>query len=184
VTTSLIAAGLTIVGVLSVVNLVVSYGVIRRLREHEQKFADGFGGGQPGNLVLPVGEKVAAFTTTDLAGNPVSLTTLDGPALVGFFSASCEPCGEVIPRFIATAAGWPGGARRVLAVVTDDGGPAYQDYLASLSRVATVVGSEQAKPVSTAFGLKGVPGICVIESGGTVSAEGRRVLTAGTLAPT
>jgi thiol-disulfide isomerase/thioredoxin len=178
VTTSLIAAGLTIVGVLSVINLVVSYGVVRRLREHEQRFAEGFGGGQPGNLVLPVGEKVAGFTAADLAGDPVSLATLEGPTLVGFFSASCEPCCEVIPGFIATAAEWPGGARGVLAVVTDDSGSSYEDYLASLGKVATVVGAGEAEPVSTAFGLKGVPGICVVESDGTVSAEGKRVLTA------
>jgi hypothetical protein len=181
VATSLIAAGLAIVGALTVINLVVSYGVIRRLREHEQRFAERTGG-QPDNLLTEAGGKVGDFAVPDLDGNPITLATFEGPTLAGFFSATCEPCAEVVPLFVATAAGWPGGARNVLAVVID-GGSEPGGYLDPLRAVATVVGSDHAEPVSQAFGLRGVPGICVIEPGGTVRAEGKRVLTASALAP-
>lgn len=80
-----LAAAVVLIGLLCVLNLLLTVGLIRRLREQ--------GPGRPGNAAPPTalgpGSRIGDFTTRTTGGEPVSHEDLTG--LVGFFSAGCTP---------------------------------------------------------------------------------------------
>ncbi|MBO0876620.1 MAG: hypothetical protein J2P19_24860 [Pseudonocardia sp.] len=152
-------------GVVAVLNLLLTFGVIRRLREHTDLLADGAGASRGVPTMVGVGKSIAPFTATSLDGSLVSLDRLLGPTLVGVFAAGCETCEEKLPGFVTRAAAFPGGRQGVLAVVvaTEDAGAA--SYLDALVEVAVVVREGPHGPASTALGVTGYPAFAHIEGG-------------------
>src|SRR6266508_4237143 len=74
VVVAFLAAAVTVVGALGVVNLIFSLGVIRRLREHTEildRLAAG-GGAQGDSVMLPPGETVGDFVATTVDGEQLS----------------------------------------------------------------------------------------------------------------
>ncbi|MET7301346.1 hypothetical protein [Embleya sp. NPDC005575] len=117
-------------------DLVLTLGVIRRLREHAELLSSGGGSGDP--LDMAVGEEVGEFSTSMVDGEPLTRGMLAEETLVAFFSPGCEPCREKLPRFVEHARTLPGGRDRVLAAVVGDAGEAAA-FVAELSPFARVV---------------------------------------------
>ncbi|MGY0233972.1 TlpA family protein disulfide reductase [Longispora urticae] len=159
-----LAAAVILVGVLAALNLFLTFGVIRRLREHTRTLEELAGGGH-GDIMLAAGGAIGAFTATTTTGTTVSDTALSGPTLVGFFSPTCEPCKERLPQFVEYTRSFDG---RVLAVAV---GPDAEvtDLVASLRQVADVVVETDDGPVNKAFGVSGYPALCLVEDGVVVA---------------
>lgn len=157
-----LVAGVVLVGLLCMVNLLLTVGVIRRLRQQagrqafpEPKMEEG----------LARGDKIPEFAATTTNGEPISGDLLGGPAMVGFFTAGCTPCKELLPRFIERARQTPDA---VLAVVAADAGEESAAYVEQLAQVASVVSEEPQGPVQSAFKVAGYPTVLLIDADGTV----------------
>jgi hypothetical protein len=163
-----VVAGLAAVAALAALNLLLTLGIIRRMREQAQ-VSEGYGSPPP-ELILGVGERPTQFTATTVDGHEVSATSLAGPTLVGFFSPRCTPCKQWIPRFARAAAEMSAGPGQALAVVAGDPDEAGAQ-VSALREFAQVVVEEDAGPVSMAFAVKGYPSLCRLGEDGTVASN-------------
>jgi hypothetical protein len=147
-------------------NLILTVGVVRRLREHTA-ILDTLAG-EPPEVMRPAGAVVDDFAATAGDGTPVARDLLTGQTLVGFFTPGCGPCQEKLPEFLARAGKAPGG--RSLAVVVDaNGGGAMAERLAD---VALVVVERSGGPVATAFGVRAFPAFALVGPEGRIEASG------------
>jgi thiol-disulfide isomerase/thioredoxin len=171
-----VTAGVVLVGLLCVVNLVLTYGVIRRLRERTA----GTGGKGPEvpRSVLGAGATVGPFSTTDTEGGRLTRDDLSEGQLVTFVSPGCPACEELLPLVAERAREY--GPGRVLAVVVRDAdrdgageGNGVREYLERLAPVARVVTCDFGDELTTAFALAGVPAYVEMGPGGRVASSGR-----------
>ncbi|MEV4176855.1 TlpA disulfide reductase family protein [Nonomuraea sp. NPDC049709] len=139
-----------LVGVLCLLNLLLTVGVIRRLRKQAASAASL----PPMEDGLAIGEEIPEFAATTTDGEPISDALIDGPALVGFFSPSCEPCRELMPRFIDHARRTPAA---VLAVVVTDSDQEAVADVERLAEVARVVVEAPHGAIQGAFQVAGYP---------------------------
>ncbi|MFC4020188.1 TlpA disulfide reductase family protein [Micromonospora sp. GCM10011542] len=164
-----VVAGLLLVGVIAIVNLLLTFAVIRRLRELPPPSAhsDGpdFAGSVPG-----VGERPDPFRALDLDGSAVD-STAEPPALIGFFSTGCGACVEQLPTFVRQAAATPGGRPRILAVVNGDG-PQVDAFVRDLTPVSRVVVETDQGPITSAFRIEAFPAWCLLDDDGSVRDSG------------
>jgi thiol-disulfide isomerase/thioredoxin len=179
-----LAATVLVVGLVSVFNLLLTFGVIRRLREHSALLGSGTGvpefSGLPGAVRgsgpgPAVGTTIEPFTARTLDDAKLTRDSLVDGTLVGFFNHGCEPCAELLPEFVAYAADRAGGRQRVLAVVSrrpDSDHAEVRALVAQLDAVAQVLDGPQAETVAAAFGVHGWPVLVEIDAGGTVTAVG------------
>jgi peroxiredoxin len=165
-----LVTAVVLVGVLGLLNLLLTTGVIRRLREHTELLSKRPEGGGPDLMARP-GTTVGAFAATTVEGEAVSRDTLLDGTLVGFFTPNCKPCAEQLPRFVAAARELPHGYRQVLAVVV---GPPEQtaDYAAQLRSVAQVVLEDGHGEVREAFKVRGYPAVCTVDGNGVIVRNG------------
>ncbi len=144
-------------------NLLLTLGVIRRLREHTELLtrpAQHHGG--PGT---PVGEEVGDFQASTVDGQPVAradLAAAAGETFVAVLTPHCRPCTEKLPALAAHLRARSGGA---LVVVVGDAGEA-ADMLATLSPVARVVVDKPGGPVATAFQATAFPTMLTVAPDG------------------
>jgi hypothetical protein len=159
-----LAAAAVLVGLLAAVNLLLTVGVVRRLREHTTELAGlrnrGTGGGY--EVALTVGEPVGDFAATSVDGHPIDLGTLGDRPLVGFLSPHCVPCQERLPGFIEFAAARPGGRDGLLAVLVGTGEET-AELVERLRPVATVVVEPDRGPIQQALAVTGFPAFVLIE---------------------
>jgi hypothetical protein len=158
---------LVVVVVLTLVNLVVLLGVVRRLREHEARLA-ALDPARPPELIAAEGTPVGPFTARAVDGRPVDAGSLATPALVGFFSPGCDACHEQVPGFTRAAGAHSGTA---LAVVLRDGGD-HDALVADLRGTATVVVEEPGGGLARAFGVQGYPAFALVGDDRTIRARG------------
>ncbi|MEV0272548.1 hypothetical protein AB0H43_27545 [Hamadaea sp. NPDC050747] len=157
-----VIAALVALGLLGVFNLLLTAGILRRLRaEAEAKVAGHSSSG------LRPGSAVDAFEVTTVDGEPITAETLTGT--VAFFSAGCSACHELLPDFVAYAR--EQGRRNVLAVVAGDD-PETVDALAEVARV--VKADLPGGPVAKAFRNTWTPSLYVV-SGRYIVAAGARL---------
>ncbi|MFC5830680.1 hypothetical protein [Nonomuraea insulae] len=154
--------GLTL---LCVLNLVFTYGVIRRLREHGDVLAAGVDCGAGPEPLLAVGEFVGEFSAVTTEGEPIDRDSLPGRTTIAFFSTDCDFCHEQLPVFIDWAAGCSDGSTGLLAVIEG----AREDtagMVADLRPVAKVVTvADPAAGIVTAFRVRAFPSFLHIENG-------------------
>lgn len=150
-------------GALTLLNLLLTFGIIRRLRERPAAGPATYPG------VLPSGSLVGDFATRDLRQQPLSRADLDGRTLVGFFSPGCDACTEQLPAFVAAARSTASGPRRSWAVVVGDAESASQ-YLPSLEPVARVILQNEDESLLTAFSVQAFPYFFVVDAAGRVVA--------------
>ena len=137
-----VVAALVLVGVLALLNLVLTFGVIRRLRAQADLLsASGVTGGAP---IIPIGTPVGSFSAVSTDGVEVTTAALTGETVVGFFSPNCGPCEEALPSFEEYARRAPDGRRQIVAVVVPPPGEGTDGtdtgaLAARLESVATVV---------------------------------------------
>jgi thiol-disulfide isomerase/thioredoxin len=157
-----------LVGILCLLDLLLTLGVIRRLREHSELLR-----GRPHSPDQPVtgvppGQVPERFTATTLDG-----TELSGPAglrMVGFFASWCSACPGSVAPFIEYVRANQIPRDVVLAVLLaqDEEPP----YLGQLAEVAQVSVQRDDSPVIQAFGVSGYPAFCLLDPGGAVITSG------------
>jgi hypothetical protein len=176
-----LTTAVVLVGVLCVLNLLLTYGVIRRLREHNELLAQR-PVGLP-DLIIGAGSAVGAFTASTVDGDSLNADDLAPGTVVGFFSPGCSACVEKLPRFVDASAAHPGGQDRVLAVVV---GPedAAAEYVSALSPKARVVVAPHGSEIEKAFVVKGYPSFALVGADGVVAVSGdlEKVAAAATAA--
>ncbi|MEV1329730.1 hypothetical protein AB0J20_09165 [Micromonospora costi] len=165
-----LVAATVLLGLLTLVNLLLILGVVRRLREHTELLSRP--SPRDDARVLPAGATVGDFTATTTDGQPVSRDALVDETLVGFFSPGCDACDALLPEFIDRAATAPRGRAGVLAVVEADQDAA-QRYVAMLSPVARVVRQQPGTPgLIAALGVGALPAVYLLDGQGRVTASG------------
>ncbi len=166
--TTFLTALVVVVGIVGVLNLLLLFGVIRRLKEHDQaiaKFPQGAMQSLPADSMRPPGSEVDEFTAVSTDNVAVGKESLTAETLVGFFSVSCAPCVEGAPKFAARAAGVPGGKDSVLAIVVAEGDDDPSEMVGVLGAGARVVVEEYDGPIAAAFGVTAFPTYAVVASG-------------------
>jgi thiol-disulfide isomerase/thioredoxin len=152
-------AAVVLVGMVGLLDLILTVGVIRRLREHTALLSDPRGRGGP--ALVEVGQEIGEFRTDTVNGQPIDRNRLSGETLVGFFTPECKPCKERLPSFVELARAMPGGPDRVLAAVVG-GGDQAAELVAALRPVAQVVAERHDGPLGTAFQVRAYPTIIKI----------------------
>ncbi|WP_214409281.1 peroxiredoxin family protein [Sphaerisporangium fuscum] len=153
-----------LLGVLCVLNLLLTMGILRRMRAEA---------GQAGRhsqslFTLGPGSPLGEFSADTTDGETVTDGTLTG--LVGFFSAGCEACHDLLPRFVEGAR--ERGRENVLAVVGGDD----EETVRALTPVARVVVAElDGGPVARAFQNVWTPALYFIGDDHKVAATGARM---------
>ncbi|MFF3441941.1 hypothetical protein [Streptosporangium sp. NPDC002721] len=165
---AIVVVAMTLVGMLCAVNLILTVGVIKRLREHS-----GLLSGMSGPPTIPVGKEIGGFLTSTVDGELLSDGLMSDDSLVAFFSPGCGPCKTTVPAFVEYARKLPGGRDRLLAVVVGDPDEA-AGFVGDLNPVTRVVVENAEGALSTAFKTKAYPTLVRV---GT-RADGRLVVTA------
>jgi hypothetical protein len=163
-----LAAGVVLVGVLGLFNLLLTITVIRRLRQHPAVLG-GASGRPSGDRLLRIGATVTGFSSATVDGDRITGTSFDAPTLVAFFSTDCGACTDEIPRLVAWLDRHRFPRTQALAVVTGDPDLARPFVDALRERVALVVEPVNGA-LSTAFGTSAFPACYLIDSAGTVLA--------------
>jgi hypothetical protein len=162
-----LVAAVVFVGALCLLDLLLTFGVIRRLRATPASQAHDHGVDVSVTTLQP-GQSATPFTAeTTLTG-----TAVNGPAglrLVAFFSTHCSLCPKRAPSFVSYVRANGLRAEDVLAVVTAvDGDLSDATYLGDVAAVARVCAEEPDGPVAAAFGVTGFPAFCLLEPDGTI----------------
>ena len=162
----LLGAAVALVGTLCLLDLLLTFGVIRRLREHTELLS------QTGVPDMPVtglaaGEPVTAFSVLTLSGE--LLDDASSLRVAGFFSSACSACPERVEPFTQYLAGHRVAPESVLSVVVTphDSLPPYAHRLSESGRVCVVRDDSE---VVKAFRISGFPAFCVLDADGAVVA--------------
>lgn len=158
-----------LVGAVAVLNLLLTVGVIRRLRQHNERLARLADLGEPPPpAMIGEGEQIGEFAATTTDGEPVSRDLLSGQTLVGVLSPTCSACKERLPEFVSRAQTFPGGRGQVLAVLAGDPEQVepYREQLAPVARV--VIEPPMDGPIAAALKVQGFPTFAVLDVEGTV----------------
>jgi hypothetical protein len=164
-------------------DLVLTLGVVRRLRHHTELITNLSAGDRPLHAILDEGETAGPFETVATTGEPVSRDGLSGLTLVGALAPGCSACEEKLPEFIDHARTFSGGRDQVIAVVvgSEDETEAYRERLEPVARV--VVEPPMSGALGTALRLGSFPAFGVLDQSGTVVTAGlepdRAASTAG-----
>ncbi|MFI9596338.1 TlpA disulfide reductase family protein [Nonomuraea sp. NPDC052265] len=164
---SLLVTGMILVGALCLFDLVLTLGVVRRLREHTTQLQSllSHGDRSPGRAGGDVGD----FLATTVDGEQVSRDLLTGETLVAFFSPGCTTCRETLPEFVEFARALPGGRRQVLAVLAGDREDS-DEMVRTLTPVARVALEDFDGELSRAFAVDAFPSHYVVDSTGALLA--------------
>lgn len=162
---SYVVAAVVIVGLVSTVNLLLTYGVVRRLRAHGTQLAV-LGAGANASRMAAKGSVVGRFSALDTTSAAHSRATFTELTLVGFFAPGCAPCEALVPHFESAARRWGESSRPVLAVVAS--GPEEDTYARRLAPVARVITGQHADTVAAAFEVRAFPVVCLVDDGGVV----------------
>jgi hypothetical protein len=159
-----LAAVVVVVGIISALNLLLTFGVIRRLREHSQLIDRAMMTGISLTGLVP-GDQVTSFSAADRDGN-----VLDGPSglrVVGFFSSSCSACPERVGPFLDYLSNHKVEPDETLSIMVGpkDDHPPYAERLAKVGRVCT---EQDDGLASQAFKVRGFPMFFLLDSGQAV----------------
>ncbi|WP_411084266.1 hypothetical protein [Streptomyces sp. cmx-18-6] len=147
-----VVAAVVLVGVLCVFDLVLTFAVLRRLREHTAELER-----------LAVGPSFTPYDHGVLVGRALpEAAAAHKPALVAFFDARCGTCHEHAPRFAARARG-----RGALAVVSGEG-PRADELAAHVAHDAVVIRDAAAAEVVSALEIGAFPTFLVVGPDGVV----------------
>lgn len=159
---AILSAAVVLVGVLCALDLILTVGVVKRLREHSDFLAAlGSGGTRPS---LETGDEIGEFETVTLDGTALHRDTLDRDTVVAFFAPDCKPCEEKLPRFLEFAQAFPAGRDGLLVALVGDAATCAA-LSAKLNPVARVVVEEQGGPLCSAFGVSGTPTVLLAGPG-------------------
>jgi hypothetical protein len=163
-------AAVIIVGLLCLLDLVLTFGVIRRLREHTEYLQTRQLLDAPAVVNLRAGRVPEPFTT--VAEDGAAITGPAGLRLAGFFSSTCPACPTRVGPFIEYVRANQIARDDVLAtlvVAADTPPPPYLPLLAEVARVTVQTDGSQ---VIKSFGVVGYPAFCLLDADGAMVASG------------
>ncbi|MEU2281571.1 hypothetical protein ABZ614_06290 [Streptomyces sp. NPDC013178] len=161
-----LTAAFVLMAVLCLLNLLLTVGVIKRLREHTEIIAP-----IRQQAGIRTGDEVGDFNVLSVDGEPLGRASLTHDSVVAFFAPDCRPCKALVPEFIRWAEADENDRAHRIAVVIGDAS-ASGELVAMLRPVAHVVVEEPLGTVSTAFRTSATPTVLRV---GTV--RGRTVVT-------
>jgi thiol-disulfide isomerase/thioredoxin len=149
-------------------DLVLTLGVIRRLRQHTELISKLSSGGRRPSAMLAEGETAGPFEAVATTGESLSRDRLSGETLVGAFAPHCSACEEKLPAFVEFATTFPGGREQVIAVVVgpENEAETYREQLEPVARV--VIEPPMTGEMDTALALNAFPAFGVLDQSGTV----------------
>jgi hypothetical protein len=167
-----LVAAVALTAALCLVNLLLTFGVLGRLREHAKLLGEPR---MPSEVMgLLPGEAPGAFTAVSSTGRQVCNTT--GVRVAAFFSTECSVCSERVKPFISYVSTRKISQERVLAVIVANGAPNGGDltssYVKQLASVATVCSEQHDGGISAAFKVNGFPAFCLLDDDGLLTASG------------
>ncbi|TCB96822.1 hypothetical protein E0H26_14520 [Micromonospora zingiberis] len=148
----ILVAAVVVLGALCVLNLILTIGLAKRLREQSERLGDL---GRPPTRVR-VGQAIDAFDSATVDGHPIRSTDIADGTVVAFLSPTCGPCQDKLPALVEYGAQtWPD--EPLVAVVTGDDDSA-DEFVQRLRPVARVVREDRdGGAVGTAFGVSAYP---------------------------
>ncbi|MFC9974644.1 hypothetical protein ACFVH6_27445 [Spirillospora sp. NPDC127200] len=158
---------IAIVGAACLLDLLLSLGVIRRLREHSEileklaLLADG-------NLPVARQESISPFLATTVDGQGISPADIPDQALAAFFAADCDSCRAQAPRLAEWAKNQDLDKDQILVVI-DAMTADPMAMVEVLAPVANVVIDAEGTPVTKAFPVSGFPSYCEIRDGAVIA---------------
>lgn len=159
----LLSAAVVLVGVLCLFDLVLTLGVVRRLRDHTERLSAMLAAPEETALAKP-GDDVKPFTTTTVDGEAISDADFTDPTLVAVFSPDCPACETQVAPFVDYARTFPGGAERTVVVIASEtAGGRYRREVDGLGRIVTE--AELRGPVQKALSTRGYPAFFVVVDG-------------------
>ncbi|WP_242887241.1 TlpA family protein disulfide reductase [Actinomadura litoris] len=147
--------------VLCVLNLVLTFGVIRRLREHTTLLS-ARGRAALDNPLVEIGTPAEPFSTVTVDDVEIDGGAFTGKTTVAFFSPDCEPCREKLPRFVDYAKSLPNPRESLLVAVVGDRADG-RGFIDALSPYANVVSEQPFGPLGRAFGVRMYPTVLQVE---------------------
>ncbi|MFC7546072.1 TlpA family protein disulfide reductase [Plantactinospora sp. GCM10030261] len=165
-----LVAALALVGAVSLLNLILTTAIVRRMRGYEQTPPSRLGYDVLGGL--PEGAALPTFTGGAAGGGTVTDSDLRGrPAVVGFLSSDCPSCLEQAPTFAAAARATIERGGRAIAVIIEGADPV--DALTAAAGPATTVYEpvDRTGPMTRAFAVETFPTFFVIDEAGTVTSR-------------
>lgn len=153
-------------------DLLLTLGLIRRIRAHETRLEKSGGYNNPlENLAssLVQGSRPEPFAATTTEGGVVASDDLMDGTVVAFMSPHCKPCVSNLPSFIEHTSALPENRQRVIAVLAGEDIEA-RPMAARLEPVARVVVEPFNGPLASAFKVSALPVIFVLKADGTVAA--------------
>lgn len=164
-----VVAGLVLVGVLCLIDMLLTFAVLRRLREHTARLAeipDFTMNSGPEYAAKFAGRPLPAFSARAIDGAEVSTPSLTGrPGLVAVFSAGCGPCRDQYPVF----ADWAGVAdANAMALVTGPDGREAAEMTGRLAGVSVVVAGAEADTLADTLGVTVFPTFLQLDDAGVV----------------
>jgi hypothetical protein len=166
----ILIGAVVLVGAICVLNLILTFGVIRRLKEHVHLLAAlrATTGLSTGKGFVEPGERPQPFSATTIDGQGIDETSLtEQVTIVAFFSPDCASCKDWIPRFVVAAQAVVAGSGRAIAVVAAPDLDAVEAREALLEHTDVVL-EDFDGPIHHAFSVSGYPSLCKIGPGGTV----------------
>lgn len=162
-----LTAAVVIVAVLCTLDLILTLGVIRRLREHTETLAGLSAGHRDG---IAPGTVVGDISGESIIGTPIDRTfiTGGGDTVIGFFSPGCGPCKALLPEYRSFVSGAP---YRVLTVIVGERAGA-AEYIEALRDTGEIVVEAPPGSIAQAFGVDGYPTVCMVDDSGRVVAAG------------
>lgn len=166
---AILIAAVLLVGCLCLLDLLLTFGVIRRLREHTAMLAQA-PDPRSSAIGLAAGESPGAFSAMSIDGGIVD--NASGLRVVAFFSSSCAICSTRVPPFTDYLSAH--GIRRdeVLAIVGFGSEP--PPYLDRLAEVARVCVEHEDGGIAQAFKVAGFPAFCLLDADGVLVGSGSK----------
>jgi thiol-disulfide isomerase/thioredoxin len=164
---AILIVAVVLVGLLCLLDLLLTFGVIRRLREHTEQLSRLVG--ELPVLGLATGESPGEFSAVTTTGELVTDTAK--VQMVSFFSSSCSACPERVPSFISYLINNRIGRDSVLAVV-EGGHDEPVPYLDQLAEVALVCVEPSDGEIAKAFEVNGYPLFFLLDADGAVAISG------------
>ncbi|MFF5208842.1 hypothetical protein [Streptosporangium sp. NPDC000396] len=150
-------AAVVLVGILCVFDLVLTFAVLRRLREHTAELERLAGPGRL-NPFSPYDPRVLVGRTLPPAGTDGG----ERPRLVAFFDVNCGACHERAPQFAEVA-------RTGTAMAVISGDPSKAGDLAEvIGDAASIVTAEQADNLVKTVGIEAFPTFLRVSPDGTI----------------
>lgn len=164
---TLITIALILLAIVLALNITLTVGIVRRLREHSAQLKDLR---NPDAVMAAPDTMTGEFSAETIEGERLSERDWQGLTLVGFFSPTCAACHERLPSFLEQARLMPGGRRQVLAVVVGREGT--DEQVAQVSPVARTVVEAPDGPLAKAFSVRGFPAFALVDDGRKILASG------------